>query len=204
MRKSLFNQSGQTLVEAIVAIAIAVVLVTAVVALAIQTQRAAQTSRNQSQNTRYGEEALEKIRNIRDLNLTGSIRSTNMTSFTCFGTNTCKFSDLYSVTSPSPLAGTNASGGYYFILAYNATGCGGAGCWDLTRDTSGAFQTISGTIYSQRIRVWDNGQTFAAQPNPALNPDPIDRVKFVEVTIRWTDAAGDHNSTATTKLTNFR
>lgn len=203
------SEAGQTLVEAIVAIAIAVVIVTALVTLGIGTQRAANTSRNQNQNTRYGEETIELLRSIRDLKKDNSIRSTSMSAFSCSSTNTCKFSDLFSTTNPSPMQGTDTSGGYYFTLSDGPVtgGCvlGTVDCYQLTRDTTGTFQAIPGTtIYTRRIRIYDSGTPVTVTPTPATPIDPSNKVKFVEVIIRWTDAAGNHDSVTTTKFTNFK
>lgn len=180
------NARGQTLVEAIVAIAVAMVIVTAIVTLGIGTQRAANTSRNQNQNTRYGEEALELIRSIRDANLAASIKSTGLTC-----DPNCKFTDLFSAANflgVTPI---------YFTLAYNNVGCSGGtvACWQLTKVASGTGLAISGTIYTRTIKMWDKAGDAT---------DPADKVKFVEATITWTDASGPHNSVTSTKLTNFK
>jgi Tfp pilus assembly protein PilW len=191
------EEKGQTLVEAIVAITIAVIIVTALVTLGLSTQRAANTSRNQNQNTRYGEEAIEIIRNIRDNDTPGSIRSTNMGAFTCSATVSCRFNDLFSVSDPSPLRDDATFDGYYFTLIQNGTG----GCtldWCLQSSlTTPTFDTIPGTIYSRRIRIFDTGSSTHAT-------DPSTKVKSVEVTIRWSDASGNHDSVTTTKFTDYK
>ena len=188
---STFNsEGGQTLVEAIVAIAIAVVIVTALVTLGIGTQRAANTSRNQNQNTRYGEETLEIIRSIRDLSIAGSIRGT--TAYSC--NPDCKFVDLFNRN----LGAT----GLTFHLVRNGSCSGGVTCNQLCRDnavycTGQTNQISGGTIpYTRTIKIYDSGSLGGN--------DPYNKVLFVDVTITWTDSAGAHNSVSTTKFTTYR
>lgn len=188
------SEKGQTLIEALAAIAVAVIIVTSLVTLGIATQRAANTSRNQSQNTRYGEETLELIRSIRDAKLSGSVRG--VTAFTCNSTNSCSFADLYT----SPYIGVTP---YYFTLSPGlvtngcTSGAGNVDCYQLTKNSNSTPVQIGSTIYSRVIKVWDTGST--SDPN-----DPEDKVKFVEVIVTWSDQGGTHTSDTTTKLTNFK
>jgi type II secretory pathway pseudopilin PulG len=188
--KNLRSEKGQTLVEAIVAIAVAVIIVTSLVSLGIGTQRAANTSRNQNQNTRYGEETIEIVRSIRDANLPGAFNS--LTTFSC--NPGCRFSDLFSNTQ---FFGTS---GIYFSLPLAMTpgGCTGVvtTCWELSVVGNNSPQPFQG-IYSRTIKISDSGNTT----DPV---DPAHKVKTVEVVISWTDAGGAHSSVTTTKLTNFR
>lgn len=184
------DSRGQTLVEAIVAIAISVVIVTALVTLAINTQRVANTSRNQNQNTRYGEETMEIIRSIRDTNLIGAFN--NQTLFSCAAS--CRFSDFYSNTT---FFGT--SGTYFSMPNSKSTGgcSGGVDCWELTVVGNSTPQPLAGTIYSRTIRLSDSG-------NITDPVDPAHKVKAVEVVVSWTDSSGIHQSKIATKFTNFR
>lgn len=185
---------GQTLVEAILAIAIAVVIVTALVTLALGTQKAANNSRNQTQNTKYGEQTIEIIRNIRDTNKDGAIKG----MFTVYGcpVATCKFSDLFGYNFGGITSGT----GEKFTLA-QLTCNDTTTCWALTRVTTTGDPILDssggGTIYKRDIVIKDTGSTS----DPV---DPSNTVKTIEVTISWTDAGGPHNSTTVTKLTNFK
>lgn len=198
------SEVGQTLVEAIVAIAIAVVIVTSMVTLGIGTQRAANTSRTLTQSTKYGQDAMEIIRSIRDQSLQGSI--TGMSAvFPACAVLTCKFTDLYQFTlNPSaaaPVSPSDAASGVYFNLVSpnppdNATCVGGVSCWQLTK-TTGTPQLITGTVYSRTIRVWDSND------NTSGATDPWTRVKYIEIIISWTDGSGTHTSKTFTKLSNF-
>jgi Tfp pilus assembly protein PilV len=197
------SQEGQTLIEALAAIAVAVIIVTSLVTLGIATQRAASTSRNQNQNTRYGEETLEVIRSIRDAKLTGSIR--NDTALGCNSTTSCSFIDLFSIN-------IGTSNLHYFKISSDGTtgapvtvtnGCTTftVSCyqliWVATSTTPPTPDPIGTTIYNRTIKVWDSGSTLDAN-------DPSDKVKFVEVSVTWSDQGGSHTSKTTTKLTNFK
>lgn len=60
------KRQGQTLVEALVAIAITIMAATALVGLGVGAIRSATISKNRSQATSYAQEAMEAIRSIRD------------------------------------------------------------------------------------------------------------------------------------------
>lgn len=195
---STFNsEGGQTLVEALAAVAVAVIIVTSLVTLGIATQRAASTSRNQNQNTKYGEETLELIRSIRDAKFSGSVRG--VTAFACNTTNSCSFADLYTSPFVSPTSFTPV----YFTLssALVTAGCtsgvSSVDCYQLTKAAGSTPVQIGSTIYSRAIKIWDSANTTDTN-------DPADKVKFVEVLITWSDQGGIHTSDTTTKLTNFK
>lgn len=187
---TLNSEGGQTLIEALAAIAVAAIIVTALVTLGISTQRAANTSRNQNQNTLYGQETLELIRSVRDAKLPGSIRG--VTALGCNSTNSCTFTDLFSTNIG------NSSLRFKLSAAPVVGGCNGGttACYQLTVSNPSP-DPIGTTIYSRVIKVWDTNTT--SHPT-----DPSNKVKFVEVTITWTDSAGTHESITSTKLTNFK
>jgi Tfp pilus assembly protein PilV len=60
------GRSGQTILEAIAAIAVTIIVVTALVALGVRTVRAATITRNRSQAAAYAQEGIEAVRSIRD------------------------------------------------------------------------------------------------------------------------------------------
>ena len=60
------SRGGQTLIEAMVAIAIAMLVVTALIGLGVRTIRAATISRNISVAASYAQQGIEAIRSIRD------------------------------------------------------------------------------------------------------------------------------------------
>lgn len=62
------NKHGQTLIEVIIALAVAVILALALITTSLVTQKAARSARNQSQATKLAQEYLEQIRVFRDRN----------------------------------------------------------------------------------------------------------------------------------------
>jgi Tfp pilus assembly protein PilV len=62
--------SGQSLVEAVVAIGIALIVVTGLVVLAVGAVRSATLSRNRSVAVQYAQEGLEALRSVRDRDFT--------------------------------------------------------------------------------------------------------------------------------------
>lgn len=60
------GRQGQSLVEAMAAVAVTFLVVTALVVLAIGAVRSATASRNQSQAVQYVQEGIEAVRSIRD------------------------------------------------------------------------------------------------------------------------------------------
>ncbi len=70
--KSLFskNQSGQSLVEALLALAFVVAIITAVVTVVISSLNSASFTKNQNRTTSYAQEGLDIARNMKDSNYT--------------------------------------------------------------------------------------------------------------------------------------
>ncbi|MBI5123613.1 prepilin-type N-terminal cleavage/methylation domain-containing protein [Candidatus Roizmanbacteria bacterium] len=62
---------GQTLVEVLVALAIAVVVITSITVLSIASLSNAQFVRDQSQATKYAQEGIEAMRSLRNSNYSG-------------------------------------------------------------------------------------------------------------------------------------
>ena len=70
--KSVFskNQSGQSLVEALLALAFVVVIITAVVTVVISSLNSASFTKNQNRTTSYAQEGLDISRNMKDSSYT--------------------------------------------------------------------------------------------------------------------------------------
>ena len=64
------RRAGQSLVEAIVAVGIAILVITGLVVLAVGAVRTATLSRNRSLAVQYGQEGVEALRSIRDRDYT--------------------------------------------------------------------------------------------------------------------------------------
>lgn len=66
MIRPLVRREGQTLIEAIVTISIAVLIITGLVVLAVTAVRTATLSRNRSRAVQYAQEGIEAVRSVRD------------------------------------------------------------------------------------------------------------------------------------------
>lgn len=64
------SEKGQTLVEVVVALGVAVLVIIALVAATTTSVRNAQFAKNQSLATKYAQEGMEKVRALRDQNPT--------------------------------------------------------------------------------------------------------------------------------------
>lgn len=64
------REKGQTLVEVVVALGVAILVITALVAATTTAVRNAQFAKNQSLATKYAQEGMEKARTLRDQNPT--------------------------------------------------------------------------------------------------------------------------------------
>lgn len=79
---------GQSLLELVIVIAVAIIVIGALTSATISSLRNANLSKNQLQATKFAQEGLEKVRSIRD-------RDGTVT--TPFGGSTTKFSELWNI-----------------------------------------------------------------------------------------------------------
>lgn len=100
----MFSEKGQTLLELVVVITVAVIVVGALVFATIASLRNAQFAKNQAQATKLAQEGLEKVRTLRDRDSVDSINYTGPG-----GQGVSRFSELWSVDLDCP-----ASCRFYF------------------------------------------------------------------------------------------
>lgn len=82
------SNKGQSLLELVIVIAVAIIVIAALTSATISSLRNANFSKNQLQATKFAQEGLEKVRSIRDRD--GFVIAN-------FGSSTTKFSELWSV-----------------------------------------------------------------------------------------------------------
>lgn len=131
---------GQSLLELIIVMAVAVIVIGALTVVTISSLRNANLSKNQLQATKYAQEGIEKIRSIRDRD---GIVTTN------FGTLTDKFSQLwgiqlYQVCTPQPCN---------FLLGSISN--------TLTQNNT-AFESLAGG-FERRIKITDENSSYQNQ-----------------------------------------
>ena len=84
--KKFKNQKGQTLIEAVVALGIAVAIISAITSLVITSLNATTFSKNQSQASEYAQQGLESIRSLVSANYSSFLNTYSSQSY-CLDSN---------------------------------------------------------------------------------------------------------------------
>lgn len=119
------NQSGQTLVEVLVALGIAVILLSGLTLAVLSALSNTTFSRNQNLATQYGQEAIEQMRTMRD---------SNYATFSQLSGTYCFAKTCSSVTTTAGICGTQTNcakniDNFFqrrIIITRNDGTCGGA------------------------------------------------------------------------------
>lgn len=184
------NDSGQTLIEVVVALSIAIVVLGALVIAVVNGIRNAKFAQNQAIATKYAQDTVEELRAIRGRNL--NVTNNNGTFTGCTG-NQCPFS-LYLGALP-PCSGI--CNYYYFTLNDSSLA--------LTDQASTLKTDNLGNGFTRTILMCVNSST---QPqcqipfvtlNPPL-PNLVATEKLFVVQVSWTDVSGAHISNLQTVL----
>jgi Tfp pilus assembly protein PilV len=185
--KSIKNQQGQSLVEVVIALGIAVIIVIAFTNATITSVRNSQFSKNQNLSTKYAQESLELIRAVRDQNTSASVTD---------GGSLSTWGDLWGID----LYDTSATGvtgmtGYCFNLDKSTL--------HLTKRTfvnPCADKDASGVVQDENL---DGLNLFYRKIN-ITNADNDKNKKQINVRVYWSDSRGQHNTDVTTFLTNWQ
>src|SRR3989338_1965261 len=175
------RQNGQTLLELVAAMAVAIIVVVALTFATIASLRNSQFAKNQSQATKLAQEGIEIVRSARDRNQTIIYADGfgTVTSWNGSGNNTC--TDSISIWSHQINGNCETSAG---DLCY------------FTIDNQGVLHYLSSSATFP-----DNAESIPPPPEQAqfsraviLTDDPSSycQRKTVTVVVRWTDFAGDH------------
>lgn len=166
---------GQTLVEVIVVLTVGILIIGALTFAIISSLRNAQLAKNQTQATKLAQEAVEKVRSVRDR---GDPIGGN---FTIGGTliDSWQDPDLWNlqVISTCPPPNTNCyfkfgTSGFEFITS--------------SSDIPSSAELVDGRF--KRVEILsDDASTFTTQ-------------KKLTVIVRWADFAGNHESKLVTIL----
>lgn len=100
----ILNQKGQSLVEALVALAAAAVIVSAIAVAVITSVNNSDFSRNQNLATQYAQEGIEVLRNL---------SQTDWVNFSTFAGTYCLAQDSTTLTTPSGSGCTQNVSSYY-------------------------------------------------------------------------------------------
>lgn len=134
------KQSGQSLMELVVVIAMAIVVISALVFATIASLRNARLAQNQIQATKLAQQGLEKIRGLRD-------RDGRVEYAIDLSTTTEKFSGLWTVSFSCP------DNCYFFFNSGVLTG-----------GTSSKFETpVDSPDFLRQFQIEDEGEDMTAQ-----------------------------------------
>lgn len=169
------EESGQSLVEVLVVLALSMVVMVALIIVIVVGLKNAQFAQNQARATKYAQEAVEQIKTIRDRN--GRVN---------FIPEKTEFRDLWGIYMTGENSCADALGspaGCYFTLGNDSS-------LDVT--TYGGSQSV-GEGFSRQIIFEDKG---------SIIPPNYKTEKWVKVLVIWKDSSGSHESNLQTILTN--
>lgn len=135
----MLSEKGQSLMELVVVVAVAVIVVGALTFATIASLRNAQFAKNQIQVTKLAQEGLEKVRSLRD-------RDGPVDYIRADSTRTQKFSDLWGITFACP------ANCYFF---FNSQGT-------LTGGTQTNFEKIEPN-FKRQFQIEEEGSDPVAQ-----------------------------------------
>ena len=95
------SEKGQSLIELLVAIGLGMVIVGSLVSLGSANTRRATQSRQENEATKLAQEGAEIVRNIRDTNLSGSVRMGSTDTGSCAPSPYCTWDQLYNIAQVS-------------------------------------------------------------------------------------------------------
>lgn len=181
--KTMKNDSGQTLIEVVVALSIAIVVLGALVVAIVNGVRNAKFAQNQAIATKYAQDTVEELRAIRDRNLSNSVIS---------GINNYPLS-VYLGSSP-PCSGV--CNFYYFTLNDSTL--------VLTDQGSTSASDNLGNGFTRAILMCVNTTPPQCQlPMVTLNPplpNLVSNEKLFIIQVSWVDVSGSHSSNLQTVL----
>lgn len=168
------KQSGQSLIEVLIALTLAGLVVVALVILVLSGLKNAQFAQNQAKATKYAQEVLEQIKTTRDRD--------EVISFSELVAPNNKFSDLFGVNM-SALC-TNPAGSCFFQIT----------------NTSPYLRQVFYPSLDQDLGDGLSRQIIFTDKNTGTPPS-YQIEKTITVKVKWTDSSGDHESNLQTILT---
>lgn len=171
---SRISSTGQSLLEVLIVLAVAIVVMTALVGVILNGLKNAKFAQNQAKSTKYAQEAVEQITAMRDRN-----------SLINFNGTSQPFSNLFVVFSSASTPSC--------ILPDTSAQC----YFKLSSSISPPLQQVS---YPLGIKQsLGNGLSREIYFENGSSKDE----KKLTVKVIWTDASGDHESNLQTVLTSY-
>lgn len=181
LRSSAGRQSGQTLIEVLIVLVVGSIMLTGLSVMVISSLRNAEFAQNQIKATKYAQDAIDKIRAIRDWNQDGSVILVDKDQ----GQKTISFSGLWaenlSVNFPC-----GSDPGHYFTLTEGS-------------DPSLVLQDV--TCTNKDTDLNDKGLTRQIFITDTTAGNEYQVEKTITVKVSWMDAGGRHDSNLQTILT---
>lgn len=185
------SKKGQSLLEVVIVLGVAGIVLGALIIAVIVGLKNAQFAQNQSKSTKYAQEALEKIKGIRDRDGGVSFQTTDSILLSCLGSSPYAFSKLWlcnlsSSSSPCTIRSSGSTECYFKIVASGNSLQEPANLTSLNEDL--------GNGLSRQI-IFEDENTGS--------PPKYQTEKKVTAKVKWKDSSGEHESNLQTVLTNF-
>lgn len=200
-------QSGQSLLEVVIALSATGVVLGALLLITITGLNNNRFAQNQVKATKYAQETIDKIKSIRDRDSEVKLR--------VGGCESIKFSQLYihrlysnqvscaasqGVCTNVPQGTPNESWGCYFILRSNETGQDTV----FSLDEPATVSQIEECVSESSLQTDCNSSTSSGFKRKIFITDKqsnYDKEKLITVSVSWEDASGLHESSLRTILT---
>jgi type II secretory pathway pseudopilin PulG len=182
------NQAGQTLLEVVVAMGVAVVIIGSLVTLMNASNRRSTLARQATQASKLAQEGLEIVRNIRDVNAVDSVRIGSC------AVTPCNFGGLYLTTQGTRIGQ---------LQNPNTPGCTPSNSYCLVGLGlgSGEVKTLGTASYTRTVTIRDTGAPNICATGTGLTDK---EVKKVMVTVTWSSPIGTQERKAESCLTNWQ
>lgn len=173
------KQSGQSLVEVLIALVVVTLLSSSLIIAIITGLKNSQFAQKQTQATKFGQDAMDRIRTIRDRD--------GIVNFATPSGTTDIFSELWEI---------NMSGQPSCTVFGNK-------CYLKLVDTGGEISLIDATSsYWESVTEGLSRQIFFEDKSSGT-PPLYQSEKDITVKVKWTDTSGDHESYLQTTLTKY-
>ena len=184
--KILQSQKGQTLIEAVIALAIALVLISSVLTLVNRSNSRATNARQATQASKLAQEGMEIIRHIRDNDYDGSL-----TGFGAVCGGSTQWHDLYGCTVGNLDAGLRP-------CSINVSGTP-TPTWCLVLNTAETV-TLDSAAFTRGVQIVDNLSPICSSLSGVTSAD----TKRILINVSWQSPIGAQDRRVTSCLTNWQ
>ncbi len=197
MWKNPKTQKGQTLIEAVVTLAVALVIISSVVTLVNSSNRRSNISRQATQASKLAQQGMEIVRNIRDVNDSEDTRVGRKAGPTpCDSASPCSWSELYEISQFDPTEACllfDVASRQWRLVPFNGSSC----------ETT----PIMG-VFTRQILINDNPVDWDGDGSvDAICADPTFSyadTKRVTIRVTWQSPTGESTRTVRSCITSWR